>query len=176
MLTITKSFRLDSALVGKLSKAAKKYGITESQFVTNALAHRIALDPLLPSFEFLSLSSETFQQMLGVMNMDALEMVGWDLGQRHFARAKALFESSGEELRLVQFMREVLANQAHWFRIEGTDSSAKDEITLHHAFSSRWSVFLQSYLSGAYQVVSNERLMVQISDIFIRVKFPREGN
>ena len=174
--TITKSFRLDEGLVRRLSALARKYKHTENQLVTNWLSWRIRIDPLVPSFEGVSLENEVFQSILSTARVDALELLGWEYGRKHFSKTKALFEGSGEKMTFVRYVCEILSEYGHWFTVEGDVGENSLEMTLHHDLSVKWSIFLKSYLSAAYELVSKKKLVVESSNGFVKIKLPeREG-
>jgi hypothetical protein len=175
MPSVIKSFRLDQKLAQKLARMAKKYGQTESQLVSSWLASRASFDPLVPTFDVVSLGKDTFRSILGTADVDALEIVAWEFGKEHVAQAKALFESTDQQMTLVVYLTQILGEHAHWFRIEGETAEERKEITLHHDMTIRWSGFLKSYVSGAYAAISGDKLMFDLGDHFVRVKFPRAG-
>jgi hypothetical protein len=60
MTTVNRSFRLDEGLIRDLSNAARKYGVSENQLVSSWLARRMSIEPLIPTFEEVMMSTETF--------------------------------------------------------------------------------------------------------------------
>ncbi len=58
---VTRSFRLDKRLLQNLARLARKYGQTENHLVASWLEWRIGFDPLIPTFDGLLLTTETFQ-------------------------------------------------------------------------------------------------------------------
>jgi hypothetical protein len=168
---VTRSFRLDETLIQDLAAMAKKYGQTENQLVASWLSWRMGFDPLIPSFDGLMLTTETFESILDTCNVDALEMRASELGKKNFMLSKTLFEAIGKQLTFLTFVSEILGKRARWFRIEGPDvDEASHELILQHKFGIRWSAFLKSYLSGAYEAVSHRRLTVDITGTFVRLK------
>lgn len=170
--TVTKSFRLDEKLVQRLSVLARKYKHTENQLVTNWLSWRISIDPLVPSFEGISLENEAFKSILSTARTDALELLGWELGKKQFSKSRALFEGAGEQMTFVRYVCEILGEHGGWFRVEGDVDESSVAITLHHNLTVKWSIFLRSYLSCAYEVVSKKKLVVETSYGFVKIKLP----
>jgi len=170
MTTVTRSFRLDEKLLQKLASLARKYGQTENQLVSSWLSWRIGFDPLIPAFDGVGLTTETFGAILDMCNVDALETLASEMGRKHYKASVALFESSGEHLTFVKFATEILSKRGGWFRIEGDVDETSRELTLHHKFTTKWSVFLKGYICGAYESVSRKHLNVDITDSFIRLK------
>ncbi len=170
--TRTKTFRLDEKLIEKLPSLARKYGQSENQFVSKWLAWRVVIDPLVPTFDGITLAKETFGSILGLVNIDSMDILAWELGKKHFMTSKTLFESIGEQMTFVRYLSEILSDHGGWFRIEGNVGLNSKEITLHHDFKVQWSLFLKNYLSGAYEVVSRDKLAIEIRDSFVRVVFP----
>src|ERR1700726_1700147 len=104
MTTVTRSFRLDETLIQDLAAMAKKYGQTENQLVASWLSWRMGFDPLIPSFDGLMLTTETFESILHTCNVDALEMRASELGKKNFMLSKTLFEAIGKQLTFLTFV------------------------------------------------------------------------
>jgi hypothetical protein len=172
MPTLTKSYRLDEKLLHDLSVVARKYNHTENQLVANWLLWRIRIDPLVPTFEGISIDSEMFRSILSTADVDSLDLIGWEFGKKHFTKARALFEASDEKISFVRYISEVLCYHGHWFSIEGESSESSLAMTLHHNFTWKWTNFLSSYLTSAYQVVSKKKLYVETVNGFLKVKIP----
>ena len=160
-MSTTKTFRFDPRLIEKISEVAKKHGQSPNQFISNTLKWRVSIDPLIPTFDGIMFGRETFKSIIGIVDTDSLEIAGWELGKKHFVISRTLFESRGEELSFVRYISEVLDEHARWFRIEGGVSET----------SKKWSMFLKSYLSSAYEVVSGAKLFITTNDTFVKIKF-----
>lgn len=172
MSMVTRSFRLDKKLLQNVARLARKYGMTENHLVTSWLVWRIGFDPLIPTFDGLLLTTETFQSILGTCDIDSIETIAFELGKKHFTMAKTLFEASGVQLTFRMFMAEILSSRARWFTIEGGDETeAPRQLLLQHKLSIKWSIFLKGYLSGAYESMSHGRLNTTLTENFIRLKF-----
>ena len=76
------------------------------------------------------------------------------------------------DLSFVQYIREVLDGQAHWFVTEGA-SIRPERMTLHHEYGPKWSSFLGSFLTGAYEVVSRGKIKVGTSDAFVSLEITK---
>jgi len=171
MTTVTRSFRLDGDLIQSLGRLAKKYGRTENQLVASWLSWRMGFDPLIPTFDGVVLTTETFVSILDTCDIDALEKLASELGKKHFMMSRTLFEASGKQLTFVKFVSEILSKRACWFRIEGHGvDEASREMILQHKFTTKWSAFLKGYLSGAYESASHGRLTVNITGTFVRLR------
>jgi hypothetical protein len=140
---------------------ARKYKRTENQLVEDWLLWRVSIDPLIPSFEGLFLESEMFKSILSSANADVLELLGWEFGRKHFAKNQALFDGAGETMTFVRYVVEVLGEHGGWFRVESDVDEGSLAMTLHHDLSSNWTIFLRSYLSAAYEVISQKKLTCQ---------------
>ena len=170
-MSTTKTFRFDPRLIEKISEVAKKHGQSPNQFISNTLKWRVSIDPLIPTFDGIMFGRETFKSIIGIVDTDSLEIAGWELGKKHFVISRTLFESRGEELSFVRYISEVLDEHARWFRIEGGVSETSKKMTIHHNFGVKWSMFLKSYLSSAYEVVSGAKLFITTNDTFVKIKF-----
>ncbi len=167
----TRAYRLDIELIEGLKKAAKRKGVSENSFVQDLLSQRVKADPLIRSFPYVVLSRRTLIPILGTTNPDGLQIAAFDLGKRNFALARELHESLGRVLVFFEYLTEVLDKQAHWFEVEGAENKPR-RLTLRHECGTRWSLFLESYLMGAYQVVSHEKIKMAPNESYIGLELP----
>ncbi|SRR6266480_4141226 len=175
MPSTTRSFRLDDKLLRKISLLAKQHGLTENQLVSKWLLSRAAVDSLISPLGGIGVGTETLAMILGTADIDALELAGWELGERHFLRARAALAGLGEDLTFERYQEETLV-ESGWFRLAVNILAKSRELILDHDLSIKWSIFLRSYVSGAYRVISKEKLVVDVSENFIRVKLPNGRN
>ena len=167
----TRAYRLDAELIEELKKAARREGISENSLVQNLLAQAVKASPLIRAFPFIVISRRTLLPILGSANRDGLEIAGLDLGKRNFALAKELYESVGRELGFSDFLVEILDKEARWFEVEGAESRP-ERLTLRHECDMKWSLFLKSYLTGAYEVVSREKIKFTLSESYVGIELP----
>lgn len=176
MPTVNRSFRLDERLLRDLSEAARKYGMSENQLVASWLTERLSIEPLIPTFEEIVMSTETLESILNACNPDPLEIAAFELGKRHFTTAQTLFEASKKQLTFVKFVDELMGKRSHWFRIvSGETSETAQELILQHRLGAKWSVFSKSFLVGAYEAATSRRLAVEATDSFLRLKLNPEA-
>lgn len=167
-----KAFRLGVDLLKGIRTAAKREGVSENAFVQNLLSRRVKADPIIRAFPYIVLSRQSFVPIIGTTNPDSLQFVALDLGKRNFAFARELYESGGMELGYSQYLTDILDEQAHWFGTEGVNNWP-ERITLRHEFGMKWSLFLKSFLTGAYEVVSHDRIKMDITDAYVSVELPK---
>jgi hypothetical protein len=167
-----KAFRFDSELVKEVRVAARREGVSENAFVHNLLTQRVKADPLIRAFPYIVLSRQSFAPIIGTANPDSLEFVAIDLGKKNFALARELYESLGMELGFSRYLVEVLGEQARWFETEGANSMP-ERMTLRHEYGMKWSLFLKSLFTGAYEVVSHERLKMGVTDTYVSMELPK---
>jgi len=72
------------------------------------------------------------------------------------------------------YLADVLDKQAHWFQIEGFNTKP-ERLTLRHDCGLKWSLFLKSFLTGAYEVVSRDRLKISVTEAYVSVEVPKES-
>ena len=154
-----------------MKKIARREEVSENSFVQSVLTHRMKADPLIRAFPYVVLGRRTLVQILGTTNPDGLELAAFDLGKRNFALARELYESMGAELGFSQYLSEVLDTQARWFDTEGTESKP-ERLTLRHECGNKWSFFLSSFLTGAYQVVSHEKVKTVPNEAYVGIELP----
>jgi hypothetical protein len=170
--TRTKSFRLDVTLVEKISQAAKRAHMTENAFVCAVLEDRVIIDPVIPAFHMIRLSSGVFQSILGTANTDALETGASDTAQRNFPLILELYAASGRILDFREFIIEIMGKSCHWFEVEGDDNRTHRGITLRHIYGLKWSKYVKAYILTAYSIISRDKIKIEITDQFIRIEFP----
>jgi hypothetical protein len=169
--TRVKSFRLHEELLETLRIAASRHGVTENTLVETFLTSRLRVDPILLAFDVISVGRETFMQIIGAANIDGLEAFAPTQGKKSFSLAKQLFASNDMQLSFFKYLTEILGERARWFHTEGT--LVKPElITLYHPYGTKWSAFLKSFISGAYEVISRDKLKLDITNDFVSIQFP----
>ena len=171
MTSTIRSFRLDDKLLKKISLLARQHGITENQLVSKWLSSRAAVDSLISPLGGIGVGTETLEAILGTADIDALDLAGWELGEKHFLRARAALSGLGEDLTFQRYLEETLV-ESGWFRLTVNNLTKSREFILDHDLSTKWSIFLRGYACGAYRVISKEKLVIDVSESFIRVKFP----
>jgi hypothetical protein len=169
--TEVRSFSLDSELLRNLKVAARREGVSENAFVEGLLSDRVRIDPVYHAVQSIVLDKQTFSSVLGMTHSEGLDIVGYNLGKSGYTLARELYQSNGVELGFVEYITWVL-QKAGWFEIEGAEVRP-ERITLHHAFGPKWSGFVKSYLEGAYEVVSRERLQMEAAESYVTVNFSR---
>jgi hypothetical protein len=165
------SFRLDEALIGKLSTAARHAHMTENASVSALLEDRLTIYPLIPAFQEIRLATVTFEPIVNATNIDALEATASDMAQKNFRAVRELFRSNGITLTFQVFVMDLLGKYGRWFYLEGDPDWSQGWITLRHQFGLKWSRFLRAYLLSAYSTVSKDKLKTEIDDQFVRISF-----
>lgn len=166
-----RAYRLDLELIEGLKKAARREGVSENSFVQNTLSQRVTANPLIHAFPYIVLSRRTIVPILGTTNADGLELVAFDLGRRNFALVRELYGSVGKEMGFLEYLTEVLDKQARWFEVEGVEEKP-ERVTLYHECGMRWSLFLKSFLTAAYEVISREKIRVVLNDTYVSLELP----
>lgn len=154
-----------------LRVSAKLRGITESALVESVLERYLTIDPMVQGFDYIGIGKETFTSMLGMTSTDGLELVGGERGKKAYSLARELFESNDLKLGFPLFVSEILGREAHWFRTEGAFVKP-ERITLQHSYGSKWSDFLEAYLSSAYEAVSRSKLEMTSAADYVTIRFP----
>lgn len=170
--SLTRSFRFDAELLGGLRKAARRQGVSENAFVQSLLSERVKAEPLIHAFPYIVLSKRSFAPIMSTSNSDSLELVALELGKKNFAYTRDLYESVGTELGFLQYMTDVLDRQAHWFEIEGANNKP-ERIILRHEYGTKWSLFLKSFLTGAFEVVSHDKMKISVTDTYVTMELPK---
>lgn len=171
--TKVKAFRLDAKLVASLKRVAQRLQVSENMYVTQVLTRALMIDPLIPAFDGIEVGEETFASIISTSNPDSLEMDGFVLGKKNFSLARDLFESAGYQMTFIQFVVEILGKEGNWFKVEG-GATESPGLTLRHKYGEKWSLFLKSYLSGAYESLANEKLQVEVKGNILKIRIPKK--
>ena len=151
-----KSFRLESDLVLLLSRTVQLSETTESKYVSVALRKQLTVEPLVQNFGRITFSETLFRNLLGQTNSDGLQILATEMAKESVPFALELL---GLELTLSSlewFMREVL-QRCGWFKLETMNSEIDREFKLVHNYGQRWSLFLRSYFSSSFELVTREK-------------------
>lgn len=167
-----RAFRLGKNVLQMLQVAARRHGVSENALVEGILARNLETDSLAQAFDYVVISKDTFMPILHMAHADGLERIGAERGKKAFALAKELFESNNLELDFARYLSDVLGEQAQWFRVEG-NLIRPERVTLQHGLGVKWSEFLRSYLSSAYEVVSRDKLELAITGDYVGIRFPK---
>jgi hypothetical protein len=117
---------------------------------------------------------ETFVSILSTSNLDSLEIDGFALGKKNFSLARELLESVGIQITFIQFLVKILGKEGGWFTVEGNVTESSERITLRHRHGEKWSLFLKSYLSGAYEVFRIGGPEIGVKDNILKIRFPKQ--
>lgn len=166
-----KAFRLDAELLKAVKTIAKREGISENAFVQSVLWQRVRADLLIRAFPIVALSGQSLAQILSTSNPNLLDIAALELGRRNFGLVRELYASVGTDMDFARYLGEVLDKQARWFELEGVNVNPQ-RITLRHNYGMKWSLFLRSFLISAYEVVSDDKMKIGITDTFLSVEFP----
>jgi len=136
--TQNRSFRFEVSLLEGLKKAAKNAGVTENAFMNSLLADRLLVDPLIRTFQKISLSYETFMSVVSSADADAVEMAGSEMARKNFPLVCELYRRSGHPLAFGEFLTKILGKHGGWFRVEGDGDGTQRWMTLTHPFGGKW--------------------------------------
>ncbi len=165
--TRTKAFRFDVGLIDNLRRGAALAGLSENAFLSSILAERLFADPLVKAFHRISFDDEAFRCVLGGTNSHSLEVTGFEIARKDFPVILELYRGRGYALTFRRFVIDVLGKYNGWFWVEGDGCS--NLVTLRHTFGLKWSMFLKSYVEGAYSTIAKDRIKIEVEDQFIRV-------
>jgi hypothetical protein len=168
--TRTKTFRFDVGVVDRLERAANRANMSENEFVSVLLEDRLLIDPLVPAFHGMWLSSDAVQSFMVAANVDVLEVASSEMAQRNFPLIFKLYETNQIPLDFRKFVTDVLGKYCHWFYVEGDDNP--HWITLRHAYGLKWSKYVRAYILSAYGTTSKGTIEVEITDQLIRIETP----
>jgi hypothetical protein len=167
-----RSFRLDANVIQMLKAGARRRRISDTAFAEGILEQRLKAEPFIEAFDSAVLGKSTLGSILSATDSSSLEIAGFEQGKRNFALARELFESNGVDLSLPSYVDDILGKQARWFGVEGIHARP-ERISLYHRYGLSWSGFLKSYLSGAFEVISRNRLEASIANDFVSIRFPK---
>jgi hypothetical protein len=171
-----RSFRLKSDLLDKLDRATKRSRRTENALVSEALADRLMVDPLVPALQEIRMSGVLFQSIVNATSGDALELAASEMAHKNARLVRELYKSNDRPLDFQEFVKEILGGHGHWFFVEGSDVVNGNGLMLRHEYGLRWSRFVRSYLMSAYTVFSKNELKVEVDDQFVHLELPVSSN
>ncbi len=173
--TKVKAFRLDERLTLELARTARRLHVSENMYVAQVLTRALKVDPLIPALGRIALGCETFASIMSTANLDSLEVDGFALGKKNYSLVLELLESAGCQMTFVEFLVSILAEVGGWFTVEGNVSENSERMTLRHGYGEKWSYFLKSYISGAYEVLSRGKLQIEVKGNILKIRFSKQG-
>jgi hypothetical protein len=172
--TKIKAFRLEASLILSLERAARRLQISDNMYVTQVLTRALMIDPLIPAFNGIELGEETFGSILSTSNPDSLEIDGFALGKKNYSLVRELFESVGIEMTFIMFLVKILGGEGKWFVVEGAATENTERLILRHKYGEKWSLFLKSYLSGAYEILTSGKLQIEVKGNILKIRFSKQ--
>ncbi len=172
--TKIKAFRLETSLILGLERVARRLHVSENMYVTQILTAALRVESLIPALGRIALGSETFASIMSTTNPDSLEMDGFALGRKNYSMVREILESIGCQMTFIQFLVYILAEGGEWFTVEGNATESSDRLTLRHQYGEKWSIFLKSYISGAYEVLSSGKLQIDVKGNILKIRFPKQ--
>jgi hypothetical protein len=138
----------------QLATVCKKLNITESAYLSDLLRKQLLVEPLSVAFQGMTLGRFASRFIVGFANKEAIDVLGAEVARRDIPVLLNLLDLSFDEQSLWTFIRDIAADCWKWFRI-GLNPKNGLRIVLYHDFGMNWSIFLRSYLSEAFGLVSN---------------------
>lgn len=167
--TRTKTLRFDVRLLEMLREAAYRADKSENEFVRDLLQDRLLIDPLIPAFQSMQMSSGVVQSILGASNADALEAAASDVAKKNFPLVRELFVAARRTLDFEEFVIEVLGKHSGWFYVEGYSQTGR--LVLRHSYGLKWSRYLKSFILSAYGTISRDKIEIEITDQVVKIDF-----
>jgi hypothetical protein len=165
-----RTFRFNKSLLETLRISAKRHGLTENALAERTLTLALRADVIADTFGHVGFSRETFSSIMDAADSNLLVTAGAERGRQAFMLATESFESNGLQLGFIQFVSEILGEEAGWFRVEGA-TVKPERISLQHGFGLKWSEFLGSYVASAYQAVAQDKLGITTNREYVSIRF-----
>ncbi len=151
-----------------LSKNARQLEVTESEYVSNALKHKLTVEALTQNIGGIALSNDIFQGILGQVNASGMEIAAYEIAKKN---TPFEFELPGLDLTVSSiewFINEVLQNYG-WFRVEVVRKENDEEMKLFHKYGSKWSLFLASYITSMFETLLRQRPNVSMDERIVKL-------
>jgi len=173
--TRVKAYRLEEKLISSIESAAKRLHTSENMYVIQALTKASMFDSLIPAFGRIALGRDAFSAIVSTSNPDSLEVDGFAIGRENYSVVREILESLDRKLTFIQFLVEVLAEQGEWFKVEGNVTENAERITIRHEYNEKWSIFLKSYILGAYDAYAPSlgKLQIDVKGNILKIRFPK---
>jgi hypothetical protein len=121
----------------------------------------------------IAMSKILFQEMLTLTNPVALEILASEIARKNISHAFELLDLELNLSSMECFLKEVLGLWG-WFRIKPSQSRSNHELKLFHDYGIRWSSFLKSYLTSAFELTGKDTPTIQVAERLVKVKFPEK--
>jgi hypothetical protein len=166
--TVIKSIRVDSSLEKRLAAVSRKRKITESAYVSGALRRELAIEPLSPAFDGITIERDAFRSMIEPANREAIDLLGAEVARRDIPLVFDLLDLQFQKQSILAFLGDISADCWHWFKI-GLNPEGETRVVLYHQFGMNWSIFLKSFIVEAFALVSEEPPRITVSETLVKV-------
>ncbi len=171
--TVMKSFRMSPNLAAQLSKAARKLGISETDYISKLLLKSMTLEPMYRKIGGIGMSKSLFQRIINQLDQSTLEIIASEIAQNNAPYAFELLDLELNQTSMIWFLREVLQN-LEWFTFEELEHESIIELKLFHSFDEKWSLFLKSCLTSLFRLVHAEP-EITTSERLVRVMLRKKS-
>jgi hypothetical protein len=130
------------------------------------------MEPLIRNLSGIALSNSLFQEILANTNTTGLEIAACEHAKENIPYA---FELLGLQLNVhsMNWYCYKVLQHGGWFKIEELQMDHTSGLKLFHNYGYRWSLFLKSYLTSAYQLVTRRVPEITISDRVVKLSFSK---
>ena len=150
--TVLRTIRLPSDVDEVVRTDAQSKGISENVLLNMMLRKYIESDRFNEKVGVVTVSRATFRNLLERADDDCLVAAGKVSGQERPGEMMR-FPNGHMDVNTFSGLLELLSKYNCWFNLEHTVAGEEHVFVLHHDLGSKWSTFLNHYVSEAAKVI-----------------------
>jgi predicted DNA-binding ribbon-helix-helix protein len=173
---LVRSFRFDANFYRLLVEGARRKHVPVTRFIVDLLTARLKLDPLTSLFRAIVLDENLFRAVIKWVPTEEIKSMGAESAKGNVPVVLELLKAVGVKPSFVEFIRDVLA-ECNWLEFREEPTKEVRRFVLHHDYGPEWSVFLEAYLSAAYEMFNKSsrdqgKPRIVATDKLVRVELP----
>ena len=151
--SVTRTVRLDEEQEETLIQEAEKRGYSVNSLIGHIFDRYITSYRYFDTSSMLVMGSSTINEFLEHLEMNEITEIGDITGQ---ARIRSSLMQRGRKLNfenLAWYISQVLGENYGWYRCDYRKEGNQASFHLTHNLGYKWSVFLESYISSAFNEI-----------------------
>ncbi|MBN2336168.1 hypothetical protein JXL21_11460 [Candidatus Bathyarchaeota archaeon] len=168
----TRTIRLDEEQDQALIKEAERRGFSVNALISNIFNRYLAAIRFQDSAGMVTFSGETFSEFIARLDNEEIHEIGATTGGKHVQGSLMQRGMRVNYENVVWYMTQILGEYDGWFRCDRNTVESRDTFHLTHKMGYKWSAFLESYLSAAFDEALGVKLntVVMINAVNLEVR------
>lgn len=153
--SVTRTIRLEEDQEEALIHEAEKRGFSVNALIGHIFDRYITGYRFFDTSNMLVMGSSTINEFLGRLEINEISEIGDIAGQ---ARIRSSLMQRGRKLNfenLAWYISQVLGENYGWYRCDYREEGNQATFHLTHQMGYKWSVFLESYITSAFNEILN---------------------